>query len=101
MRSRRKQLKWSQEKVGVLICIDESSGRARYVLGTHKRQSVSWGPRAALKQISVAFIQNSLIARSAPRLWLQTAHPVFPINRLSYALLKEPRWTCETPTILS
>ena len=39
MRSRRKELGWSQEKVGVLIDIEESSSRARisrYELGTHE-----------------------------------------------------------------
>ena len=39
MRSRREELGWSQEKVGVLIGIDESSSRARisrYELGTHE-----------------------------------------------------------------
>ncbi|QOQ80735.1 helix-turn-helix transcriptional regulator [Comamonas thiooxydans] len=39
MRARREALEWSQEKVGVLIGIDESSSRARisrYELGTHE-----------------------------------------------------------------
>ncbi len=39
MRSRREELGWSQEKVGVLVGIDESSSRARisrYELGTHE-----------------------------------------------------------------
>ena len=39
MRSRREEFGWSQEKVGVLIGIDESSARARisrYELGTHE-----------------------------------------------------------------
>ena len=39
MRSRREELGWPQEKVGVLIGIDESSSRARisrYELGTHE-----------------------------------------------------------------
>ena len=39
MRSRREELGWSQEKVGVLVGIDESSARARisrYELGTHE-----------------------------------------------------------------
>ena len=39
MRSRREALGWAQEKVGVLIGIDESSSRARisrYDLGTHE-----------------------------------------------------------------
>ncbi|WP_460481902.1 helix-turn-helix domain-containing protein [Comamonas humi] len=39
MRSRREELGWSQEKVGVEIGIDESSSRARisrYELGTHE-----------------------------------------------------------------
>ena len=39
MRARRDELGWSQEKVGVLIGIDESSSRARisrYELGTHE-----------------------------------------------------------------
>lgn len=39
MRARREALQWSQEKVGVLIGIDESSSRARisrYELGTHE-----------------------------------------------------------------
>lgn len=39
MRARREALGWSQEKVGVLIGIDESSSRARisrYELGVHE-----------------------------------------------------------------
>ncbi len=39
MRSRREELGWSQEKLGVLIGIDESSSRARisrYELGNHE-----------------------------------------------------------------
>ena len=39
MRARREALGWAQEKVGVLIGIDESSSRARisrYELGTHE-----------------------------------------------------------------
>ena len=39
MRSRREALGWAQEKVGVLIGIDESSSRARisrYELGVHE-----------------------------------------------------------------
>lgn len=39
MRTRREELGWSQEKVGVLIGIDESSSRARisrYELGVHE-----------------------------------------------------------------
>jgi transcriptional regulator with XRE-family HTH domain len=39
IRSRREDLGWSQEKLGVLIGIDESSSRARisrYELGTHE-----------------------------------------------------------------
>lgn len=39
MRARREQLGWSQEKVGVLIGIDESSSRARisrYERGVHE-----------------------------------------------------------------
>lgn len=39
MCARREELGWSQEKVGVLIGIDESSSRARisrYELGTHE-----------------------------------------------------------------
>lgn len=39
MRARREALQWSQEKIGVLIGIDESSSRARisrYELGTHE-----------------------------------------------------------------
>ena len=39
MRARREELGWSQEKVGVMIGIDESSSRARisrYELGTHE-----------------------------------------------------------------
>lgn len=39
MRARRESLGWSQEKVGVLIGIDESSSRARisrYELGVHE-----------------------------------------------------------------
>jgi len=39
LRARREELGWSQEKVGVLIGIDESSSRARisrYELGVHE-----------------------------------------------------------------
>lgn len=39
MRSRREELGWSQEKVGVMIGLDESSARARisrYELGVHE-----------------------------------------------------------------
>jgi transcriptional regulator with XRE-family HTH domain len=39
MRARREELGWSQERVGVLIGIDESSSRARisrYELGVHE-----------------------------------------------------------------
>lgn len=39
MRARREELGWSQEKVGVMIGIDESSSRARisrYELGVHE-----------------------------------------------------------------
>lgn len=39
MRARREELGWSQEKLGVLIGIDESASRARisrYELGTHE-----------------------------------------------------------------
>lgn len=39
IRSRREDLGWSQEKLGVMIGIDESSSRARisrYELGTHE-----------------------------------------------------------------
>lgn len=39
LRARREELSWSQEKVGVLIGIDESSSRARisrYELGVHE-----------------------------------------------------------------
>lgn len=39
MRARREQLGWTQERVGVLIGIDESASRARisrYELGTHE-----------------------------------------------------------------
>ena len=39
MRSRREELGWSQEKLGVLIGLDESSSRARisrYELGVHE-----------------------------------------------------------------
>ncbi|MBV8504061.1 MAG: helix-turn-helix transcriptional regulator [Paucibacter sp.] len=39
MRARREELGWSQEKLGVLIGIDESSSRARisrYELGVHE-----------------------------------------------------------------
>ena len=40
MRQLREQRGWSQEKVGVALGIDESSGRARisrYELGVHER----------------------------------------------------------------
>lgn len=52
MRSRREELGWSQEKVGVLIGIDESSSRARisrYELGVHEP------PVATARLIAEAF----------------------------------------------
>ena len=51
MRSRREELGWSQEKVGVLIGIDESAARARisrYELGTHE------APVKTARQIAIA-----------------------------------------------
>jgi transcriptional regulator with XRE-family HTH domain len=51
MRSRREALGWSQEKVGVLIGLDESSSRARisrYELGVHEP------PIATARQIAEA-----------------------------------------------
>ena len=51
MRSRREDLGWPQEKVGVLIGIDESSSRARisrYELGVHEP------PVATARLIAVA-----------------------------------------------
>ncbi len=51
MRARREELGWSQEKVGVLIGIDESSSRARisrYELGVHEP------PVATARQIADA-----------------------------------------------
>ena len=59
MRSRREQLGWTQEKVGVLIGIDESAGRARisrYELGTHEPPVRTARLLADALQVSLAYL---------------------------------------------
>lgn len=92
MRSRREELGWSQEKVGVEIGIDESSSRARisrYELGTHEPPvktarliaKVLGVPLAYLycDEEEVAALLKELAARSASQRralvtqWLQDA----------------------------
>ena len=59
MRSRREQLGWTQEKVGVLIGIDESASRARisrYELGTHEPPVRTARLLADALQVSLAYL---------------------------------------------
>lgn len=59
MRSRREQLGWTQERVGVLIGIDESASRARisrYELGTHEPPVRTARLLAAALQVSLAYL---------------------------------------------
>jgi transcriptional regulator with XRE-family HTH domain len=59
MRSRREELAWSQEKVGVLIEIDESSARARisrYELGVHEPPVATARLIASALQVPLAYL---------------------------------------------
>jgi len=59
MRSRREDLGWSQEKVGVLIGIDESSSRARisrYELGVHEPPVATARLIAAALKVSLPYL---------------------------------------------
>jgi transcriptional regulator with XRE-family HTH domain len=59
MRSRREERGWSQEKVGVLIGIDESSSRARisrYELGVHEPPVATARLIADALQVPLAYL---------------------------------------------
>ncbi|MCD2165053.1 helix-turn-helix domain-containing protein [Comamonas koreensis] len=59
MRARREDLGWSQEKVGVLIGIDESASRARisrYELGTHEPPIKTARLIAEVLQVPLAYL---------------------------------------------
>jgi transcriptional regulator with XRE-family HTH domain len=59
MRARREELGWSQERVGVLIGIDESSSRARisrYELGVHEPAVATARLIAAALGVSLAYL---------------------------------------------
>ena len=59
MRGRREELGWSQEKVGVLIGIDESSSRARisrYELGIHEPAVATARLIAGALGVSLAYL---------------------------------------------
>jgi transcriptional regulator with XRE-family HTH domain len=59
MRARREELGWSQEKVGVLIGIDESSSRARisrYELGVHEPAVATARQIADALGVSLAYL---------------------------------------------
>ena len=83
MRSRREALGWSQEKVGVLIGIDESSSRARisrYELGVHE-------PAVATARLIAVALQVSL-----PYLYCEdddVADLLLALNDLSKAVRRE------------
>lgn len=83
MRARREALGWSQEKVGVLIGIDESSSRARisrYELGIHEP------PVATARLIAVA------LKVSLPYLYCEeddVADLLLALNDLSKAVRRE------------
>lgn len=83
MRARREALGWSQEKVGVLIGIDESSSRARisrYELGIHEP------PVATARLIAVA------LNVSLPYLYCEeddVADLLLALNDLSKAVRRE------------
>lgn len=59
LRSRREALGWSQEKVGVLIGIDESSSRARisrYELGVHEPPVATARLLASALKVPLAYL---------------------------------------------
>jgi len=59
MRSRREALSWSQEQVGVLIGIDESSSRSRisrYELGVHEPPVATARLIAAALNVSLPYL---------------------------------------------
>ncbi|MBC7605020.1 MAG: helix-turn-helix transcriptional regulator [Ramlibacter sp.] len=59
MRARREELEWSQEKVGVLIGLDESSSRARisrYELGVHEPAVATARALAAALKVPLAYL---------------------------------------------
>ena len=59
VRAQREELGWSQEKLGVLIGIDESSSRARisrYELGVHEPAVATARLMAAARGVSLAFL---------------------------------------------
>lgn len=73
MRSRREELAWSQEKVGILIGIDESSSRARisrYELGTHEPPVKTARLIAAALGVPLAYLycEDDKVARFLMRL---------------------------------
>lgn len=75
MRARREALQWSQEKVGVLIGIDESSSRARisrYELGTHEPPVKTARHIAEVLGIPLAYLycEDEEIANLLLALWL-------------------------------
>ena len=74
MRSRREELGWSQEKVGVLIGIDESSARARisrYELGTHEAPVKTARQIADALGVPLAYLycEDDDVANLLLRLW--------------------------------
>lgn len=59
IRSRREELGWSQEKLGVAIGLDESSSRARisrYELGTHEPQLATARNIAKALEVPLAYL---------------------------------------------
>ncbi len=74
MRSRREELGWSQEKVGVLIGIDESSSRARisrYELGTHEPPVKTARQIADALRVPLAYLycEDNDVAQLLVALW--------------------------------
>lgn len=74
MRSRREELGWSQEKVGVLIGIDESSARARisrYELGTHEAPVKTAQQIADALDVPLAYLycEDDEVANLLLKLW--------------------------------
>ena len=95
MRSRREELGWSQEKVGVLVGIDESSARARisrYELGTHEAPVKTARQIAEALYVPLAYLycEDDEVARLLLTLW--TLEPAPRKQTVSYWLnqLREP-----------